>query len=73
MRGCCNRDCCDPWSLNAILLTLDPVNAEQNDRPYDLQRRRGDEACFVNSPFGGLYDVVCPDATRNRANIVEEL
>ena len=72
-RGYWNRDICDPWSMSAFFLTLEPVDAEQNDRPYDLQRRNGDEACFLHSPFGGIYDVVCPDATRNRANIARTL
>lgn len=73
-RSLWNRDICDPWSFNAFALTLEPIRQEQNDRQlHDLARRRGDESCFFNSPFGGIWDVVCPDATRNRARIDETL
>ena len=69
-----NRDICDPWSLNAFSLTLEAVNMEHDgEKMFDLLRRRGDEACFRNSPFGGVWDIVCPDATRTRGGIGKTL
>ena len=62
-----NPDNCDPWSANAFFLTLEPMEA--SDAMCTDRRKRGDESCFFNSPFGGIYDVVCPDANRTRGTI----
>ncbi len=43
-----------------IFDTLVPMRGEDPDLRPD--RRKGEEGCMYNSRFGGMFDVVCPDA-----------
>lgn len=65
------RDRDDPWMMTAFLQTVEPRRSES--RNYEERRRRGDESCFFNSPIGGIYDIVFPDAARSRATIAKTL
>ena len=54
------ENCVDQWTQPAFFYTLVPIKSP--DPIFRELKRRGTEPYFVNSPFGAIWDVLCPDA-----------
>lgn len=63
-------DIVDDISQNAFHLTLVPI---RSDLRQTALRRKGDEGCFFNSPFGEVYDVLTPDSGQATEDFVRAL
>ena len=65
------ENCVDQWSQPAFFYTLVPIKSP--DPIFTQLKRRGIEAYFVNSPFGAIWDVLCPDAGQKTADFAAAL
>ena len=64
----------DPFSIPAYLFTLTPVHETSAKYPMCQERRRkGDEGCLFNSPFGEIWDVLTVDAGLETGRMAETL
>ena len=54
------ENCVDQWTQPAFFYTLVPIRS--GDAIFSELKRRGIEMYFVNSPFGAMWDVLCPDS-----------
>lgn len=64
-------DYLDNYSQCAFFTTLAPPCSE--DAHYDIPRRRGQEGCLFNSPYGEMYDVIIPDAGQDEKAFLKVL
>ena len=65
------ENCVDQWTQPAFFYTLVPIRSE--DAIFSELKRRGIEAYFVNSPFGAMWDVLCPDSRQPTADFAAAL
>ena len=64
----------DPFSIPAFLFTLTPVRETSAKYPMCQERRRkGDEGCLFNSPFGEIWDVLTVDSGLESGRMAETL
>lgn len=58
-------------NLNAFFFTLVPVGSD--DIMQRSLKKRGEQGCLFNSPFGDFWDVVTPDSGQSAADIAKAL
>lgn len=58
-------------NLNAFFFTLVPVSSE--DIAQRSLKRKGEQGCLFNSPFGDFFDIVTPDADQSVAEMTRTL
>ena len=61
----------DNYAQNAFFTTLAPPRSE--DAHYVAPRKRGLEGCLFNSPYGEMYDVLCPDTDQPEDRFLKAL
>jgi len=65
------ENCVDQWTQPAFFYTLVPIRS--GDAIFSELKRRGIEMYFVNSPFGAMWDVLCPDSGQPTKNFAAAL